>query len=163
MFDASKIATLVNKYSGADIYQKGYSGADDNSIHRRPTCFEAISAFIWGRFSVASSTRRPKQESKGQVYKYRLLANIRTRTEPQLPDNYFGNISVDSIAPLPLSSETADDNCSIVPSTIKDAIKQMDPEYVKRLQQQSGWYMDFLTQHYTQSPHNTTRKAVMGS
>ena len=42
VFDASKIETLVNKYS------------DDDGSVRRPTRFEAISAFIWNRFVVAT-------------------------------------------------------------------------------------------------------------
>ena len=35
-------------------------------------------------------------------------------------------------------------------STIRDAIKQINPEFVKKLQQQSDWYLDFLKEQYTQ-------------
>ena len=69
VFDASKIATLVDKYS------------DDNTSAGRPTRFEAISAFIWNRFVVATG---PK-ETQGKIYKFRGLVNIRKRMEPKLP------------------------------------------------------------------------------
>lgn len=48
VFDASKITTLVNKYSGA-------AGCG------RPTRFKAISTFIWSRFAVAAQPYKGSQ------------------------------------------------------------------------------------------------------
>ena len=135
MFDASKIEILVNKYS------------DDDGSVRRPTRFEAISAFIWNRFVVATRTK----ETEGKIYKFTSPVNIRQKMEPKLPDNYFGNINAATVALLPSFETNYTDGCYInIVSTIRDAIKQMDPEAVKKLQQQSDWYLDFLKEQDAQ-------------
>ena len=71
--------------------------------------------------------------------------------EPKLPENYFGNINVGTIAPLPSFETNYKDGCYInIVSTIRDAIKQINPDFVKKLQQQSGWYLDLLKEQHTQ-------------
>ncbi|KAK6930892.1 hypothetical protein RJ641_002685 [Dillenia turbinata] len=77
VFSSSAINFLRNKY--AKSLKADFS--------HRPTRAEALSTFIWSRFM---ATTQPKPTRK--IYSVQHAVNLRTRVNPPLSDNYFGNI-----------------------------------------------------------------------
>jgi len=121
VFDAPAIADLRAKYS-----------ANNKNIENpRPTRMEALSTFIWSRFLAA--TQQEKDPNK--VYAAHLMANLRTRLDPPLSENYFGNISANTVAVFPWDTEVGFDGI-VVP--VRDAIKQVNMNYVKILKENGG-------------------------
>ena len=116
-FDAAKIEYLLNKYSD-----------DTKGGRSRPTRFEALATFIWNRFMVST---QPK-EVGDRIYTVRTPVNIRPRMQPPITENYFGNISIVAVSSVP-SLQTNDGNYNIA-SSLRNAVKQMNPGFVKKLQ-----------------------------
>ncbi|THF98762.1 hypothetical protein TEA_017834 [Camellia sinensis var. sinensis] len=85
LFNASAISTLKDKYA--------------NEI--QPTRVEALSAFVWSRFVVATSDQVETQaeadvEAETSITKLYMLIHgldLRMRMNPPLPESYFGNFS----------------------------------------------------------------------
>lgn len=120
-FNNARIAHLMNRYS-----DKTAGGGC------RPTRFEALSAFIWNRFMVAT---QPKETTGGRIYTLRTPVNVRRRMKPPLPENYFGNISVVVESSVPVSLETNLHGNHDIVRSLRDSVKQINHEYVKKLQQ----------------------------
>ncbi|XP_059657834.1 stemmadenine O-acetyltransferase-like [Cornus florida] len=118
IFSASKIASLRAKYT------------DNTSVEnsRRPTRIEALSTFIWSRF-VASTQSEEEPEKLNTVLH---AVNLRTRMDPPLPEYYFGNVSSFAIAVPSMDSK---EECYGVVSSVRDAIKNINGEFVKKLQE----------------------------
>ncbi|KAF3434138.1 hypothetical protein FNV43_RR25241 [Rhamnella rubrinervis] len=116
-FDAAKVAELINKYS--DNTATGVS---------RPSRFEALSTFIWNRFMVST---QPENLGDDKIYTVRTGVNIRPKMQPPLTENYFGNISVVAVSPVP-SLEANHGNYNIA-SSLRNAVKQINAEFVKQL------------------------------
>ncbi|KAK8484373.1 hypothetical protein V6N12_041715 [Hibiscus sabdariffa] len=93
-----------------------------NSTQTRPTCVEAFTAFIWDCLIVAIGARSKLDTLFMIVH----TVNLHPRIEPPLPESSFGNFV--SIA---LTIPSMDSN--IVPQ-MRESIKAMDKEYVKKLQ-----------------------------
>ena len=121
VFDAPAIADLRAKYSTNN----------KNIENPRPTRMEALSTFIWSRFLAA--TQQEKDPNK--VYAAILMANLRTRLDPPLSEDYFGNISANTVAVFPWDTEVGFDGI-VVP--VRDAIKQVNMNYVKILKENGG-------------------------
>lgn len=81
VFDSFAIASLKAKYSSDSTSMK-YPAS--------PTRVEALSAFIFSRLLAATHA----QANPNTSYIVFEIANLRTRMNPQLSENYFGNISV---------------------------------------------------------------------
>ncbi|KAK3013145.1 hypothetical protein RJ639_008568 [Escallonia herrerae] len=125
VFDASKISTLRDKY--ADRSRAEFS--------RLPTRIEALSAFIWSRFMEATGAK----DDPSKIYTVLHAVNLRTRANPPLPENYFGNISRIAISVPSLGSE--EECCGIV-NKMREAIRGVNSEYVKKIQE--GEHFNFL-------------------
>jgi shikimate O-hydroxycinnamoyltransferase len=83
VFDASAIADIRAKYS-----------TDNMKIeHPRPTRMEALSTFIWSRFLATTQ----QEEDPNKVYAVFHIANLRTRLDSPLSEDYFGNLSAHSL------------------------------------------------------------------
>ncbi|XP_047963567.1 stemmadenine O-acetyltransferase-like [Salvia hispanica] len=83
---ATKIFTFPAKK--IEILRERYAGAGDDLQQRRPTRVEALSTFIWTRFISASGLKA----EAGKIYTVQHAINLRTRTDPPLPEYHFGNI-----------------------------------------------------------------------
>jgi|UniRef100_A0A2N9IAH1 shikimate O-hydroxycinnamoyltransferase len=126
VFDASSIASMRAKYS-----------TDDKNIeYPRPSRVEALSAFIWSRYMAAT---QPKADPH-KIYTVIHAVNLRTRTEPSIPNYYFGNYS--RIAVSVPSRDTKDGFYGII-KPVRDAIKKVDAEYVKKLQK-DNMHLNYL-------------------
>ncbi|GKV43495.1 hypothetical protein SLEP1_g50784 [Rubroshorea leprosula] len=121
VFDASSVAILREKYA--------YNG-------KRPTRVEALSSFIWNRFMVAT---QPKTD-EGKLYTVLHAVNLRPRMNPPLPNYYFGNLSrVAVTAP----QRVGEDEFRSIVRKMSEAVKKVDAEYVKKLQETNG-HLDFI-------------------
>jgi shikimate O-hydroxycinnamoyltransferase len=119
VFEGSAIAALRDKYS-----------TDDTNIeYPRPTRVEALSAFIYDRFLAAT------KPDPNKLYSISHVANVRTRLDPPLSENYFGNISL--ATSFEISRDTKDVFERIV-IPLRDAMRKVDMDYVKSFQESGG-------------------------
>ncbi|XP_059445216.1 stemmadenine O-acetyltransferase-like [Corylus avellana] len=125
VFEGSAIAALRDKYS-----------TDDTNIeYPRPTRVEALSAFLYSRYLAAT------QPDPSKLYSLCHAINVRTRLDPPLSENYFGNISLST--GFVISSDTKDVFRRIV-IPLRDAISKVDMDYVKSFQTSGGSSNVFL-------------------
>ncbi|XP_048232344.1 stemmadenine O-acetyltransferase-like [Ricinus communis] len=145
VFDASTISALRAMYT---------DDGDNNKYPRRPTRVEALSAFIWSRFM--ASVEANKVHDSDKIYTLLHAINLRPRMDPPLQELYFGNIS--RIAVAIASMEDIDNICGpkdICGGTkedfknhgtvkkMRDAIRNVNVEYVKKLQESDG-HLSFM-------------------
>lgn len=129
VFDESALASLRAKYT-----------TDDPNIeYPRPTRVEALSAFIYNRYLAAT---QPEMDPN-KIYSIFSIVNLRSRMDPPLSDNYFGNMSVSVASPLSMDDE--DDFHNIV-IPVRDAIKKVDKNYAKDLVE-TGGYPEFIMEN----------------
>jgi len=131
VFDTSAVAALRAKYS-----------TDDPNIeYPRPTRVEALSAFISSRFFAATQT----DADPNKVCTVFSIANLRPRMEPPLSENYFGNMSVSTVSVLSRSVDREDGFHSVV-VPLRDAIRKVDVNYVKRFGESDG-HLGFIREN----------------
>lgn len=108
---------------------------------KRPSRVEALSAFLWSRYI---SIKNKQEKTKG---KYKLLhaVNLRPRMDPPLPDYSIGNLYRFVI------TEPETEDCYRVIQEMRESIRRIDDEYVKRLQKGSEHlgYLNSLIESYT--------------
>ena len=123
VFSSATIETLKEKYAESS----------DLECPLHPSRVEALSAFLWSRYVAAT------QENCGHKKLNLVLfaVNLRTRMDPPLSGNFFGNIY--RVATVILSSE---ERIGLM-GNLRAAIRKIDNEYVKKLQDHTQ-YLDFL-------------------
>ncbi|KAE8736338.1 Detected protein of unknown function [Hibiscus syriacus] len=94
----------------------------DNSSQTHPTRVEALSVFIWERLFTAVG----ENSTSDKLFLISHLVNIRPRIEPPLPESSYGNLY--SVA---LTFPSMENN---IVSQMRDSIKAVNNEYVKKLQ-----------------------------
>ncbi|XP_057811098.1 stemmadenine O-acetyltransferase-like [Salvia miltiorrhiza] len=114
-FPTKKIAILRERYA---------AGAGE-----WPTRVEALSAFIWSRFISATGMRA----DPNKIYTVHHAVNIRTRTDPVLPEYHFGNISSVAIAKPEVGSDGVTDDGMELVRRVREAIKAMNGGHLARL------------------------------
>ena len=92
---------------------------------------------------MATTQGKPDPE---KLYTVLHAVNLRTRMDPPLPENYFGNISRFAIA---LPSINSEEECVGIVSEVRDAIRKIDGDYVRKLQEGSG-HLDFMKERAEQ-------------
>ncbi|XP_024933878.3 stemmadenine O-acetyltransferase [Ziziphus jujuba] len=135
VFNAAKIAALRNRCA---------EEKDTDNYQKRPTRVEALSAFLWNRFMAST---QPKETRSNKIYTILHAVNIRSRMEPVLAENYFGNISRVAISVPSMEKEEGFEG---ILKPVKDSINNINPEFVKTLQQTDGGHLEFLKQRSTQ-------------
>ncbi|KAJ9709676.1 hypothetical protein PVL29_001247 [Vitis rotundifolia] len=103
---------------------------------RRPTRIEALSAFIWSRFVAATHGKAGPE----RIYTVLHSVNLRTRMDPPLPENYFGNVSRLAIATPCMDSE---EECHGFVNHMRDAKSKINGDYVRKVQEGYG-YLNFM-------------------
>ncbi|OMO81408.1 Transferase [Corchorus olitorius] len=132
VFSASKIGEIREKYS------------DKTSLENptRPTRIEALSAFMWNRFADATKV------SPDTLCTIIHLINLRTRTEPPLPEHAVGNLY--TFAMTVPSMDKIGESCHYLITEMRESIKKIDREFVRRIQDgysPSNYAMEILASH----------------
>ncbi|XP_058195045.1 stemmadenine O-acetyltransferase-like [Rhododendron vialii] len=145
VFTASKISTLREKFSKNNTTTEGGELGNYYNSSRRPTSrVEALSAFIWTRFMVATQACEKKAD---KIYSLLHAVNLRPRVNPPLPESYFGNISRLAIA-VP-SMEGEGDGNGVV-NQVRDAIRKINGDYVAKLQEGNS-HLNFVKERAKQT------------
>ncbi|KAJ8764867.1 hypothetical protein K2173_010332 [Erythroxylum novogranatense] len=118
LFKASSVAAL------RDNYAKG------NSIGHQPTRIESLTAFLCRRI-IASSQETAKGDG---VYIVKHALNLRSRMNPPLPNHYIGNYVYEPAVAVVDVKMNVDDACYSVSNQMREAIRKVDTEFVKILQ-----------------------------
>ncbi|GFZ00017.1 hypothetical protein Acr_13g0014160 [Actinidia rufa] len=116
VFSASKIEALRDKFSDNTF----------GEFPRRPSRIETLSAFIWVRFMTAIKA----QDEPNKIFSLLHAVNLRPRTDPPLPDHFFGNFFRLAIVVPSLDGEI---NCQAIISQMRSEIKKINGDYVKKL------------------------------
>ncbi|KAL4628932.1 hypothetical protein ACB092_05G273100 [Castanea dentata] len=108
------IKRFVFSFATIETLKEKYAESSDLECPLHPSRVKALSAFIWSRYVAAT------QENCGhkKLNLVRIAVNLRTRMDPPLSENFFGNI-------------------------IHAAIRKIDNEYVKKLQDHTQ-HLNFL-------------------
>ncbi|KAL4628935.1 hypothetical protein ACB092_05G273400 [Castanea dentata] len=127
------IKRFVFSFATIETLKEKYAESSDLECPLHPSRVEALSAFIWSRYVAAT------QENCGhkKLNLARIAVNLRTRMDPPLSENFFGNIIHG--ATVILSSE---ERIGLM-GNLRAAIRKIDNEYVKKLQDHTQ-YLDFL-------------------
>ncbi|XP_059288836.1 stemmadenine O-acetyltransferase-like [Lycium ferocissimum] len=96
--------------------------ASSRSQVKDPTRVEALSAFVWRHFM--------KKDSK-KMFAAVHAVNIRSRMNPTIPDNSFGNLWTAALAFPEMMASTNDDDLVY---QLRNAIKNINSDYIKILQ-----------------------------
>ncbi|KAK2636928.1 hypothetical protein Ddye_031720 [Dipteronia dyeriana] len=123
VFSASEIEAIRDKYTAYSTNQE------------RPSRVEALSAFIWSRFVAAT---KAESASDDKLYSLLHAVNLRSRTEPPLPDYSFGNLFRMAVI-FPSTDDTGDR----VVTQMRESKNMIDKEYVKRIQK-GNEHLEFL-------------------
>ncbi|KAG6713754.1 hypothetical protein I3842_05G169500 [Carya illinoinensis] len=127
VFDASAIAAVKAKYT-------------ENSEHpTRPTRVEALSAFIWTRFM---ATTQSKSDQQRKLYTVLHAVNLRTRMDPPLLENYFGNISRVAISVPSMDNDHPGEYHGIL-NQVRESIRKVNVDFVKELRENEG-HLNFI-------------------
>ncbi|KAK1371835.1 Vinorine synthase [Heracleum sosnowskyi] len=120
-FDASNIAAIKNKCA-EDNKNKG---TEDPT---QPTRVEALSAFMWNRYMAATR----KNTGVPGINIMLLPVNLRTRFDPPLPKDYFGNLYRMAIFTPSMQNGERDDYGDLI-NKAREAIRGVDTNYVEKL------------------------------
>lgn len=85
------------------------------------------------------ASTQPKSDPN-KIYTVLHAINLRTRLDPPLPNNYFGNISRIAIS---VPSMDADNRCSDIVNQMRNSIREVNVDYVKKLQESEG-HLNFI-------------------
>ncbi|KAM3749662.1 hypothetical protein ACB098_05G203500 [Castanea mollissima] len=124
---------FVFSFATIETLKEKYAESSDLECPLHPSRVEALSAFIWSRYVAAT------QENCGHKKLNLVLfaVNLRTRMDPPLSGNFFGNIF--RVATVILSSE---ERIGLV-GNLRAAIRKIDNEYVKKLRDHTQ-HLDFI-------------------
>ncbi|KAL5563864.1 hypothetical protein UlMin_033611 [Ulmus minor] len=127
-------------FSTAMIEQLREKYGDTKSLENktRPTRVEALSVFLWSRFITALQVESVGTEAENPFYAIFHAVNLRTRIEPALSEDSFGNL-FRIVMTIPTSGE---EGCDLV-KKMRDEISHIDSENVRKLQE--GFeHLDFI-------------------
>ncbi|KAK9124400.1 hypothetical protein Sjap_014002 [Stephania japonica] len=117
ILDGKKIAAI-----------RGDIAAKTGTEVEHPTRVEAVSAYIWERVIIATRAKAGPERESIAVH----AINLRGRMVPPQPSFAFGNASRPTITQLvKLDSDTA---CHVLVKHLRDAIRRVDGDYVRKLQ-----------------------------
>ncbi|KAK7349060.1 hypothetical protein VNO77_06110 [Canavalia gladiata] len=128
VFDSSVIENLRARYANAPSLEN----------EKRPTRVEALSTFIWSRY--VAVTRDQQQSGPQRTYAVIHAVNLRPKMEPPLPPDSFGNYYRITMT---IPSFNTGEECFGLVKQVRDQIKKIDKDYVRKLQE-GNEHLDFL-------------------
>ncbi|XP_030527727.1 stemmadenine O-acetyltransferase-like [Rhodamnia argentea] len=131
VFDAVSIAALRDKYCNNEKVEA------EGQI-RRPTRVEALSAFLWRRYMESTQKKPDCTSENDKIYTVLHAVNLRPRMDPPLSDRHFGNISR-----IALAMPTIDTDEHMIVNQVREAIKEVNTDYVKKLREGEG-HLNFM-------------------
>ncbi|XP_038878914.1 stemmadenine O-acetyltransferase-like [Benincasa hispida] len=135
-----KISTkrLVFSKSDIDVLKSLAVNTDGGSAAEPPSRVVAVSAFLWLRLMALARTRPVKAKVFGALYP----VDLRTRMDPPLPENSFGNVSWFTIATSPVE---INEDLPLLVAKVRTAIQEIDSGFVKKLED-SEHLLDLMKQ-----------------
>ncbi|KAJ8569681.1 hypothetical protein K7X08_006258 [Anisodus acutangulus] len=130
VFSASKVSALRDKYT-----EKGTGNT------RPPSRIEALSAFLWTRLMASIHAKRDKNKIYGIVH----TVNLRTRSNPPLPESLFGNVmQVVVTVPAIDNNSTNEQQGFALVKKVREGIKNINSEFVSDLQKNDDNHLSFI-------------------
>ncbi|KAI3979381.1 hypothetical protein MKX01_001573 [Papaver californicum] len=152
VFKAMNIAKLKKKciHDAKAFVGSDYQGGGEQE-HQLPTRFEALTSLIWKCFMDVDHQSRVRRQQEDVVsgavdapadavlrevhYGASFSINLRTRMNPPLPTNTFGNAVGLAIAQVShILDNNVDEDYEGLVSKVKKAIEQIDYDHVRALQ-----------------------------
>ncbi|PON39722.1 Transferase [Parasponia andersonii] len=148
-FDATTLVTkkLVTKrfvFDDSTIEKIRTEPIKDHAKEKRSSRFEALSAFIFNRFAAATSDEYSSVSENG--YTMVLPVNLRPKHYPPLPEHSFGNLSRCGVAIL---SSTGEEYGHDAARQIREGIRQVDMDYIRKVQQGEDPHLNLLREYAT--------------
>ncbi|XP_055801571.1 stemmadenine O-acetyltransferase-like [Solanum dulcamara] len=130
VFSASKVSALRDKYT-----EKGSEST------RSPSRIEALSAFLWTRLMASIHVERDETKIYGIVH----TVNLRTRSNPPLPESLFGNVMqvVVTVPAMDYNSTNEEQDFELV-KKVRESIKNINSEFVSGLQKNDQKHLSFI-------------------
>jgi hypothetical protein len=105
------------------------------STNFTPTSVEAVSAILWKQ-SINISKAKKNVNCEKTLHIGGHAVNLRTKTSPPLKDTAFGNLWCYTSTPK------SDGEEQVV--RLRNAIRKVDGDYMKSLEENGGWYVDYM-------------------
>ncbi|XP_016497503.2 stemmadenine O-acetyltransferase-like [Nicotiana tabacum] len=116
VFSASKVSALKDKYT-------------ENT--RPPSRIEALSTFLWTRLMASIHRKRDENKNYGIVH----TLNLRTRSNPPLPESLFGNVMQVVVTIPSLDHNISDEEQGFeLVKQVREGIHNANSEFVSGLQ-----------------------------
>ncbi|KAL6174938.1 hypothetical protein ACLB2K_051583 [Fragaria x ananassa] len=109
-------------------------------MKRRPSRVEALSAFLWNRFKAAAA-KEEEQSSLRRLYTVVYIMDLRSRFEPPLQQNSFGNYYRAATATPTLVD--GEESGGLVREVIEE-IDKIDNKYMRKFQDGYKEHLDFM-------------------
>ena len=127
VFDAPVIEALRAKYSDSPSFKN----------EEPPSRVQALSTFIWSRYVAMTQV----ESAPSRAYVVAHAVNLRPRMVPPLPQNSFGNYFRFTMT---ISSLKSGEECYGVLKQVREQIKKIDEDYVRKIQEDANKHLDFL-------------------
>ncbi|MCD9643146.1 hypothetical protein HAX54_030323 [Datura stramonium] len=130
VFSASKISALRDKYT-----EKGSESTGP------PSRIETLSSFLWTRLMASIHAERDETKIYGTVH----MVNLRTRSNPPMPESLFGNImqAVITVPAMDNNSTNEEQDFELV-KKVRESIKNINSEIVSGLKKNDQKHLSFL-------------------
>ncbi|KAI3465969.1 hypothetical protein Pfo_022632 [Paulownia fortunei] len=133
-FNEQKLAALRKAASGP--------------LMENPTRVEAVSAFIWRHF-IEAVTLKDKMNGENRVFAATHVVDIRPRSSPPLPHQFFGNACARAMATTTASAQGQDYYDLAV--KLREVIRKADADYIRRLEN-GGTFLKYYSANEENNP-----------
>ncbi|KAK9934464.1 hypothetical protein M0R45_021607 [Rubus argutus] len=132
VFDGSKIEAL----------RANYAQSIRLNTQKRPSRVEALSSFLWNLFMAGSAAKEEDDESsRRRLYSVVYIMDLRSRFDPPLPQNSFGNYyRAATSTPTLVSGE----ECGGLVRQVIGEIQKIDNNYMRKFQDGYREHLDFM-------------------
>uniref|UniRef100_A0A7N0VL54 Uncharacterized protein n=1 Tax=Kalanchoe fedtschenkoi TaxID=63787 RepID=A0A7N0VL54_KALFE len=119
---------FIFKASSIKAMREKFGNSSSLEFPKPLTRVEALSVFVWKRFMASTQVLSPDK-----LYKVLHLINLRTRTDPPLPPNAFGNIDWGISATADMGMDPDTDESFGLLTDMRRSLKEIDSDFVKQI------------------------------